>query len=97
MSSSSLSPKSQVQTVSQPPEDDDKDEEMLDADQEEQEDEPREQPESLSQSTTHQDPRPPRENRKDKDLNTFLNSMDKYAPIVYIPGDTSTDDRFPTQ
>ena len=29
-----------------------------------------------------QESRPPRETRKDKDLNTFLNSMDKYAPIV---------------
>jgi hypothetical protein len=26
--------------------------------------------------------RQPRENRKDKDLNTFLDQMDKYAPIV---------------
>ena len=39
-------------------------------------------PDSFSQSTAQQDPRPARENRKDKDLNTFLNSMDKYAPIV---------------
>ena len=57
---------------------------MLDVDQEEQE-EPRERPSRVrlfSQSTTQQDPRPARENRKDKDLNTFLNSMDKYAPIV---------------
>ncbi len=57
---------------------------MLDVDQEEEQEEqdtPRE-PDSFSQSTTQQDPRPARENRKDKDLNTFLNSMDKYAPIV---------------
>ena len=82
MSNSPLSPKSQVQRESQPPEDED--EEMLDADQEEQEEEPRA-TESLSQSASQQDPRPPRETRKDKDLNTFLNSMDKYAPIVYLP------------
>lgn len=57
---------------------------MLDADQEEEEEEPRV-TDPLSQSGGQQDPRPPRETRKDKDLNTFLNSMDKYAPIVYLP------------
>jgi hypothetical protein len=77
MSNSPLSPRSQSRPVSQP---EDEDEEMLDVDQEEQE-----APQasgSFPQATTQQDPRPARENRKDKDLNTFLNSMDKYAPIV---------------
>jgi hypothetical protein len=37
-----------------------------------------------SSSTLVQETRPPRETRKDKDLSTFLKSMDKYAPIVYI-------------
>jgi Transcription initiation factor TFIID 23-30kDa subunit len=57
---------------------------MLDVDQEEKEEEPRESA-SFSQATNQQELRPPRETRKDKDLNTFLNSMDKYAPIVYSP------------
>lgn len=46
---------------------------------EEAEEEARE--EEMEDSST-QEPRPSRETRKDKDLNTFLNSMDKYAPIV---------------
>lgn len=76
----SNSPGSQSLPVSQP---EDEDEEMLDVDQEEQEEqEALRGSDSFSQSTTQQDPRPARENRKDKDLNTFLNSMDKYAPIV---------------
>ena len=77
MSKSPLSPRSQSRPVSQP---EDEDEEMLDVDEEEQD--PHRASEPFSQSTTQQDPRPARENRKDKDLNTFLNSMDKYAPIV---------------
>jgi hypothetical protein len=80
MSNSPLSPRSQSRPVSQP---EDEDEEMLGVDQEEREEQeaPRAS-DPFSQSTTQQDPRPARENRKDKDLKTFLNSMDKYAPIV---------------
>jgi hypothetical protein len=78
MANSPLSP------TSQPPVADQTDSEMLDADHEDQEPEvsDTEMP-SQSQSTQHQEPtRPARETRKDKDLNTFLNQMDKYAPIV---------------
>jgi hypothetical protein len=62
--------------------------EMMDID----EDEEKEQEEPQSHS---EDTRPPRENRKDKDLNSFLNSMDKYAPIVLPAPFTLT--RSPTQ
>jgi len=54
-------------------EDDDEDEEIGNGEQEE----PKE-PEGQEHY------RQPRENRKDKDLNTFLDQMDKYAPIVII-------------
>jgi hypothetical protein len=37
-----------------------------------------------SQGSTAQDTRAPREGRKEKDLNAFLTSMDKYAPIVLL-------------
>jgi hypothetical protein len=90
---SPLSPRSQEQPTSHPPEDED--EEMLDADQEDDDEEPQNEAES---STTQQDPRRARENRKDKDLNTFLNSMDKYAPIVsLIERSLMLMPRFPTQ
>ena len=78
MANSPLSP------TSQPPVPDQSDSEMLDADHEDEEPEASdtEMP-AQSQSTQQQEPiRPPRETRKDKDLNTFLNQMDKYAPIV---------------
>lgn len=65
---------------------DDEDTEMMDADQEEEEEEEEDvKPELNAESSTTEDLRPqrePREHRKDKDLNTFLNQMDKYAPIV---------------
>jgi hypothetical protein len=57
---------------------------MLDVDQDEQDEQEEEgqvDPPSQSSATQH-DPRRPRQARKDKDLNTFLNSMDRYAPIV---------------
>ena len=59
------------------------DAEMMDAQAEEGDEERK--PEINPQSSTPENlrpPREPRENRKDKDLNTFLNQMDKYAPIV---------------
>jgi hypothetical protein len=57
--------------------------EMLDVSQDEHEDE--EMPEARgTPSSSLQETRPPRETRKDKDLTTFLKSMDKYAPIVYM-------------
>jgi hypothetical protein len=65
---------------SQPPEDEDT--EMLDAEQEEEEEE-EQHPDNAQQSTSQDHTRSPRETRKDKDLNSFLNSMDKYAPVVY--------------
>jgi len=63
---------------------DDEDTEMIDADQDEEEEDVK--PELNAESSTTEDLRPqrePREHRKDKDLNTFLNQMDKYAPIVW--------------
>jgi hypothetical protein len=49
---------------------------MVDADEEDEQDAQI----PSSQGSTAQ--RTPREGRKEKDLNAFLNSMDKYAPIV---------------
>jgi hypothetical protein len=71
------SPKSHSQPLARPEEED---AEMLDADQEEPEEE-EETERNLPSHATHET-RQPRETRKDKDLNTFLNSMDRYAPIV---------------
>jgi hypothetical protein len=76
-SNSPLSPTSQKHTTSQPPEYEDA--EMLDAEHDDQEDQ--EDP-ANENSEPHPETRSPRESRKDKDLNTFLTSMDKYAPIV---------------
>lgn len=70
------SPMSWSQQLPNPGEDEDA--EMID--QEDQENE--EEAERNSPSHVAQDTRQPRETRKDKDLNTFLNSMDRYAPIV---------------
>jgi len=56
---------------------------MVDADDEDEQD--AEMP--SSQGSTAQDTRAPREGRKEKDLNAFLNSMDKYAPIVLLGAD----------
>lgn len=77
---SPISPKSHPQATDRPLEEED--EEMMDADQEDLED--AEEQEPTFQSGSHQESRPPRETRKDKDLNTFLNQMDKYAPIVHL-------------
>ena len=74
---SPISPKSHPQATDRPSEEED--EEMVDADLEE-----AEKQEPTFQSGSHQESRPPRETRKDKDLNTFLNQMDKYAPIVHL-------------
>lgn len=77
MSNSPLSPGSLPQNSTHPAEDEDY--KMVDAD----EDDEEEVQEPGSQgSTAQQDTRAPREGRKEKDLNAFLNSMDKYAPIV---------------
>lgn len=76
MSNSPLSPGSLPQNSTHPPEEEDY--EMVDADED---DEEVQQPGS-QESTAQQDTRAPREGRKEKDLNAFLNSMDKYAPIV---------------
>jgi hypothetical protein len=73
---SSLSPAAQA-PVDNPVEEDS---EMLDVDQDDQEDEEMQTQEAEPSSA--QESRPPREARKDKDINSFLNSMDKYAPIV---------------
>ena len=54
---------------------------MVDADEDDEQD--AEMPSSQG-STAQQDTRVPREGRKEKDLNAFLNSMDKYAPIVLL-------------
>jgi len=81
MSNSPLSPGSLPQNSTHPPEEEDEDYEMVDADEDEKEDV--QQPGSQG-STSQQDTRVPREGRKEKDLNEFLNSMDKYAPIVRL-------------
>ena len=75
MSNSPLSPGSLPQNNAPPQEEEDY--EMMDADEE---DEPADAEMPSSQGSTAQ--RTPRDGRKEKDLNTFLNSMDKYAPIV---------------
>jgi hypothetical protein len=79
-----LSPKS-LAPRSHPPEDED--EEMADVE-EDAEDDEEEIPNQEGQnaqpnSSPQQETRPSRETRKDRDLNDFLNDMDKYAPIVY--------------
>ena len=64
-------------------EDEEEDTEMLDADAEDDGEE--EKPDVNATDPTTEDLRPqrePRVSRKDKDLHTFLNQMDKYAPIV---------------
>jgi hypothetical protein len=71
----------------------DEDAEMLDADQDDQEDE--EEQENPQPTTSQDQTRSPREHRKDKDLNSFLNQMDKYAPIV--PPEPFPLIRYPTQ
>jgi len=58
---------------------------MVDADDEDEQDAQM----PSSQGSTSQEARPPREGRKEKDLNAFLNSMDKYAPIVLLVFDVS--------
>ena len=77
-------PDSPLSQASHPPEDEDA--EMIDADEDEEEDhgdqEGGNQEENPDPSSSQQETRSPRENRKDKDLNSFLNSMDKYSPIV---------------
>ena len=68
------------------PEDDYEDAEMVDVEDKEDDD----QDEELENGEQEEPKEPegqehycqPRENRKDKDLNTFLDQMDKYAPIV---------------
>ena len=79
MSNSPLSPGSLPQNNTQPQEDEDYD--MVDADEEDEQDAQI----PSSQGSTAQ--RTPREGRKEKDLNAFLNSMDKYAPIVLLGAD----------
>lgn len=79
-SNSPLSPTSQAQDKMQSSEQDEENQEMPDFNPEDDEVEEEEQEEQEDPSA--KEPRPPRETRKDKDLNTFLNSMDKYAPIV---------------
>ena len=64
---------------------------MVDADEEDEEDAQI----PSSQGSTAQ--RTPREGRKEKDLNAFLNSMDKYAPIVRHWCGTLAYSRYPTQ
>jgi hypothetical protein len=94
MDDSPVSPKSHPN--SHPP-DTYEDEEMRDADEEEEDLEQEEEyddsdehdqmdqdPSSQQQRETEQESRTPRETRKDKDLKTFLNQMDKYAPIVCL-------------
>jgi hypothetical protein len=63
------------------------DTEMLDveAEREEEEDQyPDMDPPPSTTEEDHRQSREPRESRKDKDLTTFLNQMDKYAPIVLL-------------
>lgn len=83
----------------------DEDEEMADAeeDQEDQEEEGaanQEEQNAQPNSSPAEDTRPPRETRKDRDLNDFLNDMDKYAPIVrllLLPGVLIPRSRMPWQ
>ena len=82
MSNSPLSPGSLPRNSTHPKEEEE-DYEMVDADDEDEQD--AEMP--SSQGSTAQDTRAPREGRKEKDLNAFLNSMDKYAPIVLLGAD----------
>jgi len=80
--SAPLSPKS-LAPGGRPPEDGD--EEMIDAEEEaaaEEEQTSQQEPENRDQQHAS---RPPRETRKDRDLNDFLIDMDKYAPIVPFP------------
>jgi hypothetical protein len=73
----------QPDTEMQEEEEEEEDTEMLDAEAEEDGEERKpavDAPESTAEDL--RPPREPRENRKDKDLNTFLNQMDRYAPIV---------------
>jgi hypothetical protein len=90
-------PDSPLSQASHPPEDEDA--EMIDADEDEEEgqgdQEGGNQDENPDPSSSQHETRSPRENRKDKDLNSFLNSMDKYSPIV--PPLTLQLTRFPTQ
>ena len=93
MSNSPLAPRLHSQAALQP---EDEDTEMLDIDQSEdgEEEEDPQESDSFSRTTSQQqDARPARENRKDKDLNTFLNSMDKYAPIVIFISTTPVTDK----
>ena len=70
----------------QPIPEEDEDAEMIDAEGDEDNDyeelEMGEQEESKTAEQAQDQFRQPRENRKDKDLNTFLDQMDKYAPII---------------
>jgi hypothetical protein len=62
----------------------DEDEEMADAENDAEEEEEEEAPNQEEHSENAQpSSRPPCETRKDRDLNDFLNDMDKYAPIVH--------------